>query len=194
MIWLERGEHLGSGTLGRWAIESDTRADVLLEVLDHSPALRPLRSHPRAEHVARYGSSALPLPVAAAFLGTLGEYAARLARGSRSAVLTGARAERVARCGDGSYAVTVTMDGVTRLLRAETVVYALGGSPVEVPLGERSISAATLFASAGRAAVDLLPSRSPRVAIVGGSHSAFAAATMLLRLLGPRLGPGALRI
>lgn len=196
VTWLEGSARVGCGALGAWGIDSDTRAEVLLESVERSPALRDLLTHERAQCVERHRGGSIPLRDAAAFLEVVGTRLASHMLGTPSAVHTETVAERVIHEKDGSYTVLARTKQGPRSFHAETVVYAMGGRAITASLELRApaLTAATLFGTDGRAHLHAqLPER-PTIAIVGGSHSAFAAATIVLEELGARLAPGALQI
>jgi hypothetical protein len=210
VVWLERGSRLGGGALGDWDIDSDTLPEVLLESIEKAPALRDLLEHGLARKLSSYRGGSFPLPLAAEFLDVVGERLATLVSGTHSEVHSGTNVEKVTREDDGTYAVLAQTKEGPQTFRAESVVYALGGyhlvpdgvtvglldlpAPGTLPDGRTVMTAGTLFETNGRAVFKNLAASRPKIAIVGGSHSAFAAAEIVLQELRDRLDPGAVRI
>src|SRR4051794_37369187 len=74
LVVVERGSALGAGTIGSYAIGSDTLSETFLECLEDSrePRLTALLSHPSVEILRAYRGGSAPLPMVAAFLTALG--------------------------------------------------------------------------------------------------------------------------
>ena len=213
VTWVDCAPHLGSGSLSRYDITSDTAASVLLECLAGEGPLRDLHDHPVAVQVRGHGHGPLPLSLAAQWYDVLG---------SRLEEVVAHHPPSRFVPGTELVALDVGADGIRACLSgplgrhevvAERVVLALGGvqhrqTHLEAQLApglrltdlagvdERVVTTDELVTSRGQARVrDLLArDRRPRVVVVGGSHSAFTAAWLLLHRSGVAWEPGAVTI
>lgn len=212
---VERTEELG-GTLGRYALNADSRGTSFLECLDGpdcAPLLADVRADPVAQELERFRAGHPTLELVDRFERRLG--AALLAEFDRhpnSRAFTGTRAEAIRLEHDGSVAVfTAADDGRHAVVRAASAVVAIGGRPnaswseIEVTPGvhlgqwrEKIVSGHRLLSRGGAQEVARRLARahgSPRVVILGGAHSAFSAAWMLLeRIPGLSFGPRGVQI
>ena len=207
MLWADAGAAMGTGTLGRFAIPSDTIAKVLLECLVGAQnPLRGLQQHPAARKVASFGEGPLPLPVAGAYLQALGAGLHDLvAASTRSAFWPHQKACGIVRMGTGRFAVA--FDTGRRVL-ARQVVLAMGGwhdahyashAPILGPVGmadvdpSRVLASHDLLSTGGvlHCAPLLQGQTAGRAVIVGASHSAVTAANLLLDNFGETFGEDA---
>ena len=161
---------LQAGTLAQWAIASDTTATKLAaQIPDALPQWR--------ARLAALGDGSAPLALAGAALRAKADWAVRRSGARHHA----ARALSLAATPDGWCIVLSNGD----TLLAPSVVLALGGVEVPTRAGDALASLGlppreTLLSSAlFRAPPPAFPSGT-RVAILGGSHSAMAAAGHLL--------------
>ena len=217
--WLDRGialvertDRLG-GSLGRFGIASDSLGGSYLECLEAptlSAPLRPLREHPIAREMELHRHGFPPLELVDRWMGLLGRALASMIEDHpASRLLRRTTATQVHLQADGSVALDVERDGETRTLGAPAAVLALGGrqSWRERLLAPGLRLAACslrhvmpsdrLLQTAGLDEADaiLAAAEGRRILILGGSHSAYAAAWALLRLPGAaRLGPGQIEI
>ena len=205
--WLDQGiaivdrqERLGGG-LGRYAINSDSLGGSYLEFLD-APALpdclRCLRDDPVTHEMMQYHDGFPPLPLVDRFMRRIGLAIEKMMADRPTASFhrrTEARGLQLRPDGLVT-AETVLIDGSRRILTARSAVIALGGrqrsaeqallpgltlsecQACHVMPSDRLLShagldeASHLLATAGRR----------RIVVLGGSHSAYAAAWALLRL------------
>jgi len=191
---IDRANGFG-GTIGRYAVNSDTLGSVYLECLD-APAARKrfaqLRAEPITKAIESKASRFPPLPL-------VGQYFHRFGRALRDAVdshppsvfLGGTSVSALHRRPDGSLAIATSAGGRDALVFARTAVLALGGRPVRTRTAfdglkpERMIASDELLTHTGlaKAAALLGNAREPRVLILGGSHSAYSSAWALLNLI-----------
>ncbi len=212
LVVIERGPVIGAGALGGHAIGSDTLAETFLECLEDSaePRLGALRDHPATMAVRACAGGSVPLRLAAAFLDALGVamHAAILAAGGH--VRTGCEALSSRRRLDGSWQTTLRTATGTDTIISRNLVLATGAhqdlhalrsvsvaGTVLLPQYEKTVMlSGDLLATGGLAAARerLTGIAAPRIAIVGGSHSALAAANLLLHGAELTLGPASLTV
>lgn len=205
--WLDQGivlvdsqPQLG-GTLGRYAINSDTLGGAYLECLEAGSAhavLREMRADPVVQEMQVYRKGFPPLSLVGRFMARLGAglYDV-LARHPRCAVLSSTTARSVTMLPDGSVKVEATGKAARRHnLQGRSVVVALGGAhAVPFPTyrgGPLALPSDTILTPAGlcQAADILRQAKQPRVVVLGGSHSAYSVAWALTHLLGEEAVPG----
>jgi hypothetical protein len=213
LVVIERGQKIGAGTIGHHAIGSDTLAETFLECLEDSAELRlvALREHPATLAVAAYRGGPVPLPLAATFLEALGGALsdAILAHGGR--ILTSCEAVWSQRCADGGWRTKVrTVTGEDDIV-SQNLVLATGakqsrdllltlpvaGDALLPRFADKLMLSGEVLAVRGVAEVIRRLSRiaAPQVVIVGGSHSAVAAANVLLnRCCQVDFAPGAITL
>ncbi len=212
LVVVERGSSIGAGALGGYAIGSDTLAETFLECLEGSadPRIGALRDHPASLAVRACAGGSVPLRLAAAFLDTLGAamHAAILAAGGE--VRTGWEAVSSRRLADRGWQTVLRSAAGTETIVSRELVLATGarqdirslrsvvvaGAPLLPRLEHSVMLSGDLLAAGGlEAACGRLAGRaSPRIAIVGGSHSALAAANLLLNCPRLDLAPDALTV
>ncbi|NVN10857.1 FAD-dependent oxidoreductase [Nguyenibacter vanlangensis] len=196
---VERSGALGAGTIGHYAINSDSSGATFVDCL-RSPVPTPLTAlydHPLAKSLAAAGDGAVPLRDAGRFLALVGAALEAMVRDDAGcAVLTRHTACHVRRDRDG-WRVTVRDEhGNQRVLHARNVVLATGGHQPEERLAAERVGGATLVDLCGdrlvqsgdvlglgglqRMADRLSGLDDPRVAVVGGSTSAAAVCHALL--------------
>jgi L-lysine 6-monooxygenase (NADPH-requiring) len=174
----------GAGRLPGYAVRSDTRARVFAECVE---GLAPPAGSPAAQLLRRCSTEEpVPLRVAGALLAVAGQsLLGRLRADRRVTVLDRTRVVGLRAAGE-SVALTLRTAGHVRSIEVGAAVLGIGGAPI-VPAdqdgGRRPglHSDAVLRRSGRRELIDQLDQRHPRVTIVGGSHSAFAVAQVLLR-------------
>ena len=212
---VERGPALGAGALGGYAIRSDTTAETFLSAVKNNPhpELAALEHHPAGQLMERYiGELGAPLADTAPLLGVTGAALTRIVQDNGGEVLTGHEAASVQRTADGRWATRVDAGrGVTRTLVSDTIVIATGGYQTDAHVAEKRVAGMPLGVMAGRrlmrsdallrqGGVESVHERlrgrpAPRVAIVGASTSAIAAAVLLLKSQpGFAFGAGAVTI
>jgi hypothetical protein len=198
LVIIERGPTIGAGTLGHHAIGSDTLAETFLECLDNSrdDRLGALRSHPTATAVAAYRGGSIPLPVAASFLAALGDVMADILGAAGASIHTSTDAVASRRLADGRWCTDLRTPGGTTQVISNNLVLATGGQQTYEPLHRKPVAGQPLLprfadklmlsgqalAHGGVAEIvrRLSGKTSPKVVIVGGSHSALATANVLL--------------
>ncbi|MGH7041473.1 MAG: hypothetical protein ACREFY_04995, partial [Acetobacteraceae bacterium] len=212
---VEQAEELG-GSLGAYPLNADSRGASFLECLDGpqcAPFLADLRADPVVRELERFRAGSAPLALVDRFERRVG--AALLAEFDRhpsSRAFTGTKAVAIRLQRDGSVAVSVAArDGRRAVVRAASAVVALGGCPnaawstTEIAPGvalgrwrDKIVSSHRLLTRGGAAEVARRLARvhrSPRVVVVGGAHSAFASAWMLLeRVPGVQFGTHGVQI
>ena len=211
--WLEMGVALidraktFGGTIGRYAVNSDTLGNVYLECLE-PPAARKhfaaLRAEPVTRTIRSHARGFPPLPLVGQYFNQFGRVLLKAVTAHpRSMFLGGTTASALRLRTDGSLAIATNSCGKDGTVAARTAVLALGGRPARVRTSidglkpDRMMSSDVLLTQSGlsRAASLLAGARRPRVLILGGSHSAYSAAWAFLNLV-PQLqfGKGAITI
>ncbi|HET8611315.1 MAG TPA: DegT/DnrJ/EryC1/StrS family aminotransferase, partial [Sphingomonas sp.] len=205
---LDRGERIGAGQLGRYAISSDSSAETFLTADAALPPGLSLAHEPVARAIAEHkGGLGVPLPRVGAWLDRLGEtLGARLA-GLGGDILTGHEVVSAQRTADGLWRIRARrlFDGGSIELLSQSLVVATGGHQPAIRLAEERVAGGSLVQRCGdrllqsdtvlleggieRVRERLPADRPPRIAIVGGSTSAVTAAVRLLKA-GLNLGEG----
>ena len=197
---VEASDELGTGGIGRYAINSDSTGTTFVDCL-RSPEvteLTALQSHPLTREIGSAGDGPVPLQLAGQFLSLVGQtLSAMIAAHPACAVFTGHRALHTKRTGLDWATVIEDRFGCSHTLVSRLVVFATGATqPLERLAAERSagvslvarykhklLQSGDVFVSGGmeNMAERLAASAEPRVAIVGGSTSAAAIANALLQ-------------
>jgi hypothetical protein len=213
---VEQTGSVGEGTIGRWAINSDSTAFTFADCLAGPPdsELASLRNHPLTKEFVEMGEGTVPLRRAGEFLGLVGEAMNEVIEASPNGrVLKGYKAVSTQRTRTGWLTLIRDIEtGRERTIDSSNAVLATGASqPVErlrsehvagVNLvercGERLMQSGEVVSTTGFAAISARLAalgRPPRVAIIGGSTSAAAIAfAMLNRMPEVTFGPGGLTI
>ncbi|MGI3776390.1 MAG: FAD-dependent oxidoreductase, partial [Janthinobacterium lividum] len=214
VVIVERGERVGAGTIGRYAINSDSAAETFISCIDGDSHARlvALRDHPLVSEIRGMRGSAIPLRMVGGLMDLIGEAIAGLIRDAGGEVLTGHEALSVQQRADGTWSVRVRgAEGPVREIHARSVVLATGGHQPPARLTTEPVAGeplsprydATLMQSGdvltheglARVADTLEGVAEPRIVVVGGSTSAVSAAHALLyRLPRSHLGDGAITI
>lgn len=208
---VERSARLGAGSIGGYAINSDSSGATFVDCLlgDEDTGLTRLADHPLTRQLAAAGDGPVALRDAGQFLGLVGEAMGRMvAEHPASSVLAAHHATFIARTADGwSVHVRDLATGAERTLLTRHVVLAAGAEQPAERLAAETVAGVNLVQrcagrllqsgdvlSAGglqRVAGLLAGKPEPRVAVVGGSTSAAAVAHALLhRLPQVRFGAG----
>ncbi len=198
---VERRARMGSGELGNYAIRSDTTAETFLSAVKNNPhpELAALEHHPAGQLMQRYVAElGAPLTDTAPLLSVTADRLRAIVTHHGGEVLTGYDATSVRRTLDGRWQTTVA-DGAggTRALVSRNVVVATGGYQSDEQVAAKRVAGVPLRKLAGRrlmrsdtllrlggveqAHERLRGKPSPRVAIIGASTSAIAAAVLLLK-------------
>ena len=215
--WLDRGVALVErttllgGSLGEYPLNADSRGTSFLECLDGpdcEPLLADVKADPATREMERYRDAQPTLRMVDRFERRLGATILKeFACHPNSRAFTGTTALAIQRKADHSVAVlTTTPDGRRAVVRAASAVVALGGRPntswadVELApsldLGQwrgKIVSSHRLLTNGGAEEVArrlARTGRKPQVVILGGAHSAFSAAWILLERI-PALHFGA---
>lgn len=214
VVIVDGGSRLTSGKIRDYRISSNSYGTSFLECLDGEHGAREFAAAAASDARAAlepFRHAVAPLELVGAFLDEVGSCVAeRFAASERSTHLAGVEASSVERRAEGGY--RVHLDGGARAVDAELVLLALGGeqrgsAELEEEL-RRTAEARGVVAPAflpsdrvvgldgpGELAALLIDRPRPRVTIVGGSHSAFSCAWVLLeRVGGAGFDPGAIRI
>jgi len=200
---VEQSDRLGSGSIGGYAINSDSSGRTFVDCLlgDDDTELTRLERHSLTQELAAAGDGAVSLRAAGRFLGLVGDAICRMVLDHpASAVLTNHRALATYRA-QGGWRVKVRdlATGAERTLASRNVVIAtgahqppdrlaaeeVGGSKLVERCAGRLLQSGDVLATGGleRVAGLLAGKVGPKVAIVGGSTSAAAVAHALLHRL-----------
>ncbi|MCP3735804.1 DegT/DnrJ/EryC1/StrS family aminotransferase [Sphingomonas sp. RP10(2022)] len=212
---VERRTRMGAGELGSYAIRSDTTAETFLSAVKDNPhpELAALAQHPAGQLMERYvGELGAPLADTAPLLTATADRLKAIVTRHGGEVLTGHDATQVQRTADGRWATSVRDGaGAVRTLVSRNVVVATGGYQTDAQVAGKRVAGMPLGVLAGRrlmrsdvllrqGGVEAVHERlrgvpSPRIAIVGASTSAIAAAVLLLKSQpGFAFGAGAVTI
>lgn len=198
---VEKRVRMGAGELGSYAIRSDTTAETFLSAVKNNPypELAALEQHPAGRLMGRYVAElGAPLVDTAPLLAATADRLRDIVVRHGGAVLTGHEAQRVQRTVDGRWQTTVgDPAGATRTLVSRHVVVATGGVQTEDQVATKRVAGAPLGDLAGERLIGsdavlrlggvgqvharLRGIPAPRVAIIGASTSAIAAAVLLLK-------------
>ncbi len=200
---VEMADHLGAGSIGRYAINSDSGGRTFVDCLDgnHPSELTELRAHPLTRKLAAAGDGPVALADAGRFLSLVGEAVERMMRSHpASAVLTRHEALCAHQINDGWQLETRDLEtGAVRKIKARHLIVAsgahqplqrmaseqVGARSLSERCGDRLLQSGDVLTAAGLARVQgmLTGKAEPRVAIIGGSTSAAAVAHALLNRL-----------
>ena len=213
---VEQSGAVGQGTIGRWAINSDSTAFTFADCLAGPPdgELAELRNHPLTKEFVELGDGTVPLRRAGEFLGLVGQAINEVIEASPNGrVLKGYQAVSTQRTTTGWLTLIRDLEtGREHTIDSRNVILATGASqPIERlrservaganlvdRCGERLLQSGDVVSTSGFAAVAARLAglgRPPRVVIIGGSTSAAAVAFALLnRIPEVTFGPGGLTI
>jgi hypothetical protein len=197
---IERSASLGRGEIGDYQIRSDSLADSFLKSVEvHAePDLSQLPNTASGKVIAKCRGHAVSLALVGDFLVEMTQaLRAQLQKTQSNLFMENLEALRAVRQPDGLWATTCRQtDGSTIDFRSRAIVLATGahqplsrlyentvaGAPLLPRFGHKTIqSAQFLKQAATQTWMPLLAGRPhPRVAIVGGSHSAIASAYVCL--------------
>ena len=215
LVIAERGDTLGQGQLGRYAITSDSTAETFLSAVKDNPhaELAALVDHPTGRAVGHYvGALGVPLVEAGPFIQATGERLRGLVTQHGGTVLTGHDvlgttrtagglwSSRLRRRSDGhefdklSSAVAIATGGHQPLDRL--AAQRVGGVSLVSEVGDRLMQSDEALALGGpQKIVDLLSTRrNPKIVVIGGSTSAIATIVLLLKTQSIPLGAGAITL
>jgi hypothetical protein len=213
---VERGDAVGAGTIGHWAINSDSTGFTFADCLAGPPngELAAMREHPITKELVAAADGTVPLTQAGEFLGLVGKAIHDVvAAAPRGRVLKNYEAVSTRRTRDGWITLVKDADtGRERTLESRSVVLATGASQPRERLeretvagvnlvercGDKLVQSGEILSHRGFAALSAKLAgygRSPRVCIIGGSTSAAAVAFALLnRMPGVPWAPAGLTL
>ena len=198
---VERGDAVGSGGLGQYAISSDSAAEAFLDIITRTtePRLRALLESALAAVIAQSTGDAIPLTQAGEFLSLVGQTICKVVDDSpNGTVLRRHTALFTQRVAPGLWSTRVRCEttGKERSLLSRSVIIATGARQPEsrlrtekvagthlLPLYQHKlVQTGEIFTPAGMESLRqrLAAIENPRVVVVGGSTSAGAAARLLL--------------
>jgi dTDP-4-amino-4,6-dideoxygalactose transaminase len=199
---VERGHSLGGGELPSYAITSDSTAETFLSAAKDNvhPELAALVDAGGGREIARWvGKLGVPLSHTGPFLQGLGEKIGAIVAANGGTVLKRHDVREAHRLYSGEWRVALTdlATGEARDAIAANIVLATGGYQSESDVAAATIAGATIGALAGDrlmlgdaalrlGGIDAIRERladkpAPRIAIIGASTSALAAAALLLK-------------
>ena len=214
LVVLDASSSLGAGALAEYAIGSDTFAETFLECLNDGagPRLAALRMHRTARDLADCRGGGAPLARVAAFLAVLGRTMRDILLSHGVRVLTRHAARHSRRLANGVWCTEIAgPDAQGFRLHSTRLVLATGAEQriqdieaeriggrllLDAVRGRVMLSGEALgHGGAARIATRVKHRSSPRLAIIGGSHSALACANLLLRgIPGVSLDAGAVSL
>ena len=177
---VERGARIGPGSIGHYPISANTRGNTFMRFLA-APQLARVRDDPATHKLERLRYVFPRLPLVGEHLEALGAAVhALLDAHPRCSVLTGHRVEELRALPGGGLAVT----GGSLALTAGRAVIAMGGRPLPVPYASAKTCHADLLLDDRKGLPEELErgiAETGEAVVVGGSHSAWSAAWLLLR-------------
>ena len=215
VVLVERSERLGAGSIGGYAINSDSSGRTFVDCLlgDEETELTRLAGHPLTRRLADAGDGAVALRDAGQFLRLVGEAMGRIVAGHPASSVLAAHHATSATRTPGGWRVHVRdlATGAERTLLTRHVVLATGAEQPAARLAAETVAGVNLVhrcagrllqsgevLSAGglaQVAALLAGKPDPRVVVVGGSTSAAAVAHALLhRLPSVRFGAGGITL
>ncbi len=211
---VDRGEAIGAGRLGRYAITSDSTAETFLTADGALPPGLGIADEAVGRAIGEHkGALGVPLPKVGAYLDRLGAVLGQRLSSLGGDILGGHEVVSAQRTADGLWRTRARRiaDGGSIELLSRSLVIATGGHQPPIRLAEQQVAGASLVERCGDRLIqsdtllaeggldeihERLPQDRPvRIAIVGGSTSAVTAAVRLLRA-SPALplGPGAITL
>jgi hypothetical protein len=177
---VERGARIGPGSIGHYPISANTRGNTFMRFLD-APQLAHVRDDPATRKLERLRYVFPRLPLVGEHLEALGAAVhALLDAHPRCSVFTGHTVEELRALPGGGLAVT----GGGLALTAGRAVIAMGGRPLPVPHASAKTCHADLLLDDRKGLPEELErgiAETGDAVVVGGSHSAWSAAWLLLR-------------
>ncbi len=203
LLLVERSRQIGEGQIGRYVINSDSTGTTFIDPLraGAEEGLHAILNTPVAQRIAAAGAGAVPLRDVGELMALIGRALQDvIARYPESAVLTACTASAAEQLPDGGWRVMLaSADGGRETVSADRLILATGASqpgarlrqehvagvPVVERWGAKLLQSGDVLSEGGLEVVArcLEGVRDPRVAILGGSTSAMAAAHALLHRL-----------
>lgn len=160
MSIVERGDRLGAGTIGRYAINSDSAAETFISSIDADPASRlgALRDNPVVRRIRALQGQAIPLALVGELMDLMGQAIQAMIRDRGGEVLTGHEALSVQQRAGGIWAIRVRPvgqaapagtegghasdagSGPVREILSRSVVLATGGHQPSARLGTERVA------------------------------------------------------
>ncbi|MEK6274509.1 MAG: hypothetical protein AABM30_04145 [Actinomycetota bacterium] len=197
VLVIERGQGLGGGSLRHYTISSNSLAVAFLEGLDEIPESGPfddVRGDAATAELRKMSGVHAPLQLAGAYLDSLGAAIEAILESHSACAVARETTVREVRVGDRGVAVA-TENGAARVVRADKAVIAMGGrapdhlEKLEIlpgltlePYAPKVRHASALFDERiclPRRLIDAVRT-SGRVAVIGGSHSAWSLAWLMM--------------
>ncbi|MBO9713840.1 DegT/DnrJ/EryC1/StrS family aminotransferase [Sphingomonas sp.] len=214
---VERDAVLGRGAIGNYAITSDSTAETFLTAVQRNvhESIAGLEEHLSGREIALHkgGAVGVPLYRTTPFLEATGSRLGSIVAENGGVVATRSEAIEARRTPEGRWALRVRniVTGNERTMLTASLVVATGGHQAREHIAAEEIAGATLGELAGgrlmlgddmlsiggieRLRARIGDERAPRIAIVGGSTSALAAAALILKAAPALpLGAGALAL
>lgn len=212
---IERTDLVGPGEIGKYFIRSDSLADSFLKAVDPqaNPSLLQLLKRSAGKQIDALRGNPVKLSIVGDFLTELAIEVRRFLQSMElNPFITGLEAIRAHRQRDGSWVTTCRRhDGGMVHFHSRTLVIATGahqpvgrlfdepvaGVPLLPRFAHKTVQSADFLSDAGleKIAERLSDQSSPRVAIVGGSHSAIASAHACMQgSLGISFGPASVTV
>ena len=199
LVVVERAPTIGAGSLGDYAVGSDTLAETFLECLGDGVEgrLQALAQHESAKLIASFRGGAAPLSVVGRFLRVLGSTMREVLTSHGVRILTRHSAIASRRLSDGGWCTNlIDSDGRHQEIVSTNLVLATGAAqgmetiereeignvPMLPFLSDKMMLSGDVLSHGGaaRVAAKLAHRPAPKVAVIGGSHSAVTCANMLL--------------
>lgn len=201
VVIVERGDTVGDGELGRYAIRSDSAAEAFLDIVIRTtePALLALQGHPLVLAIERLRGGSIPLSMASDFLRLAGQtMCALVERSPNGLVLLEHTALYARRSSNRTWMVRVRCErtGAEKELETSSLILATGadqrisrlyqelvaGTPLLPSYEGKLLQTGEVLSAAGlrRLETRLASMKDPHVVVVGGSTSAGATARTLL--------------
>jgi hypothetical protein len=200
VVVLEKGTRAGCGQIGDYNINSDSHAESFLRCLSAGLSERfpELLKHPATLALDGYRGRAAPLPLVGNFLKAIARRIQSFTAGNGMPILTGVEALDASRTDDDRWLIRTrrVTDGAEESLTSQCLVIAtgaeqsaadlralsVGGTRLWPRYEDRLVLSSTVLTKIGLEAARqrLAELSNPKVAIIGGSHSALSAANALL--------------
>jgi hypothetical protein len=202
VVVLEKGSRAGCGQIGDYNINSDSHAESFLRCLSAGLSERfpELLTHPATLALRGYHGRAAPLPLVGNFLKAIARRIQSFTASNGLPLLTGVEALDASRTGDDRWLIRTrrVADGAEDSATSQCLVIATGAEQSAAELRALSVGGARLWpryedrlvpssailtkAGLEAARQRVAPLCHPKVAIIGGSHSAMSAANALLNI------------
>ncbi len=197
---VEQQTAIGFGSIGDYAINSDSAAETFLSCLagNPEPRLAALIDHPTARAMSLYGRGAVPLYLVGNLMELVGDVLASIVGAQPGCrVLTRHSALWTRRTADGGWETGLRchVSGDEVRLASRTVLMATGGwqpsslldhrqvagVALRPAFGDRLLQSNQVLTAQGRSAIaaSLSRHRDPKVVVIGGSTSAMSCARVL---------------